>query len=100
MSWYQVTLSRDDISAAKHFGLTAAFADLFAGVGTPRNAGLFVAKDHSAAYVYYLSVGDSEVLERLALTWGGIKCPAPSRSSVDLVAAHTGAESVPFGQER
>jgi len=45
---------------------------------------------------YYFSPGAAAIAMPLITSYRGIECEAPSRSAVRPVAAHDGAEDIPF----
>ena len=99
MPWYKVPMSWDDIAANKHTALQDAFTALFMAAGAPKDAAMFTSAD-IRKNVDYFSPRAVEIAKTLIVRSGGVECPAPTRSAVDLlVGSRSGVEAIQFSPE-
>jgi hypothetical protein len=99
MPWFKVEMSWDDISAEKHIALWHACRALFAAAGSPNDAAVF---DNAGIHqnVSYFSPRAVEICKSLILRYGGVECPAPTKTSVHLaVGSQSGTETIQFSPE-
>jgi hypothetical protein len=92
MSWYKVVIPDDN-----YFPLQDEFMVLFTAAGLPKDAALYntTGLDHD----YYFSPRAAEIAMMLVRRYSGVEVPAPTRSSVALIAGHSVPESIPFAPE-
>lgn len=99
MPWYKVELSWDDITADKHRQLQDAFTALFIANGGPKGAAMVASSDAAEGDTNYFSPRAADIAKSLIVRFGGVECPAPMRSAVDILVASAALEDVPFSPE-
>lgn len=98
MKWYKVAMSPEDVAAYKGKGLQDAFAELFVDIGGPPDAGMFGSLEVTGDY--FFSPGAVRIAGPLIEGFAGFECPAPTRSEVAILVAHSDAEDIPFAPEK
>jgi hypothetical protein len=99
MAWYKVSLSHEDIAARKHMELQAAFMEVFKAHNVPRNAAMLQSQD-SSIHDYYFSPSAASIFLLNIASYSGIECPASARADVKLLVGHSGAEGIPFAEDK
>jgi hypothetical protein len=98
MPWYKVEMSWEEIAAGKQIALQEAFANLFMVTLGPKGAGMFASAD-TKDNINYFSPLAAEIAKSLIVRYGGVECPAPTRSEVDILVASAALEGIPFSPE-
>jgi hypothetical protein len=85
--WYRLTLSADDLSAAKHLEMEEHFQRFFLAAGSPEDATLFRSLEPGQT-TYYFSPGAARIAMKLLTHLSAVQSPAPPMSAVGFVAGH------------
>jgi hypothetical protein len=85
--WYRLTLSADDISAARHLEMEGHFEKFFLAAGSPQDATLFKGLE-PGQMTYYFSPGAARIAMKMITHLSAVSCPAPPMSAVAYVAGH------------
>ena len=99
MSWYKVTLSDADIAARKHMEMRDIFQELFVIVRWPKDAAVYGTPE-SWNHDYYFSPGATVIALPLIVSYSGVECEAPARSSLRPLLVAASELEIPFAPER
>lgn len=94
MNWYKVTFSNQDVADRKHMALQNAFINILMTSGRPRGAGMYQSTEFGVSE-YFFSPAAAQIALPTILSYAGVECAAPMRSSVKPSVADKD-EDVPF----
>lgn len=86
-SWYQVTMTNDEIADGRHAQLFREFSDLFTLAGAPQTAALFSSRspESTGVVVTYFSPGSMEFAQAIITAYAGKPCEPPPPNASLLV---------------
>jgi hypothetical protein len=88
MSWYRLTLDREQVAAGEARRRTEAFAEAFAAARGPRTMALFQQGREDGGLELFLTPECGEHAARLLDEWGCTPCDRPSMIGLHLLVGH------------
>lgn len=89
MSWYCMTLSREQVEAGETRQRREAFFDVFADAGAPRTMALFEQEQRCGAVDLFFTPVCGEHAAQLLTDWDCTPCERPSMVNLNLLIGHS-----------
>jgi len=89
MSWYRLTLNREQVEAGEEGRRKGIFFDAFTTAGAPRTMALFRQERADGGVDLLFTPACGEHAAQLLQEWGGTPCERPSMAGLHLLAGHS-----------
>ena len=98
-TWYEITLTDEDVSAHRHMQLQKEFMARFLVCDPPKEAAMFDDRGVVKGHHFYFSPSAGEFCLSLIARWKGQPCDRPKLENIGLLVGHESAWADLFGSD-